>query len=369
MSRRVIKNRKTSNNKMEKVKGIKQKIKVAGIVFAIICCLILFILYGPWDGFRVWYITSTMTTMNHKYLAKIFYSDEDILKVFSENEIIELGEITDINNISFIEDINYKNEYERQVLERDINNNDYKIIEINQDGLKGYLAVIYEPERIKTVVTKNLGDSGQYLTDLATENNALLAINGGGFVDDNFKGTGGIPLGLTIQNGKVIQSSEYIGSGGLIGFTNDNKLFIGKVDSSNVKDYDIRDGVTFGPFLITNGKSSIIKGNGGWGTAPRTAIGQRKDGIVLFLVLDGRTIDNPGATLSDIITVMERYGAYTAANLDGGSSTALVVNGKVVNNPINLSGENKLRPISTAFILEKDGEDLGDKTCILDKLK
>ena len=39
------------------------------------------------------------------------------------------------------------------------------------------------------------------------------------------------------------------------------------------------------------------------------------------------------------------------------------------NNPINLSGENKLRPISTAFILEKDGEDLGDKTCILDKLK
>ena len=66
---------------------------------------------------------------------------------------------------------------------------------------------------------------------------------------------------------------------------------------------------------------------------------------------------------------MQRYGAYTAANLDGGTSTALVVDGKIVSNPINASGEKATRPISTAFILEKDEEDLGDKTIVLDKLK
>ena len=63
--------------------------------------------------------------------------------------------------------------------------------------------------------------------------------------------------------------------------------------------------------------------------------------------------------------------AHTSRNkiqqaADAGS---ISVNGKVVNNPINLSGENKLRPISTAFILEKDDEDLGDKSVVLNKLK
>ena len=359
MSRRIV----------NKENRIIKHIKVAGIIFAIICFVILFVLYGPWSGFRNWYITTAMTTMNHKYLAKLFYSDKMIEKVLNENNILEINELTNISEIHFTETTEYKNEYEKQILERDKNNNDYKIIEIDENGYEGYLVAIYEPERIKTVVTKNIGSRGQFLTELAKENDALLAINGGGFVDPNFEGTGGTPLGLTIVDGKIIESEEYKGSGGVIGFTKDNKLFTGKINLEEAKYYDLRDGVTFGPFLITNGKSSIIKGNGGWGTAPRTAIGQRKDGIVLFLVLDGRTLENPGASLADIIEIMERYGVYTAANLDGGTSTALVVDGTIVNTPINASGKNETRPISTAFILEKDDEDLGDKSVVLNKLK
>ena len=71
----------------------------------------------------------------------------------------------------------------------------------------------------------------------------------------------------------------------------------------------------------------------------------------------------------DIIEIMERYGAVTAANLDGGTSTALVVDGTIVNTPINSSGKNETRPISTAFILVEDDEDCGDKSVVLDKLK
>ena len=362
MSRRVV-------NKNNKNYGITKTLKIAGIFFAIVCLVILFLFYGPWNGFRNWFITTAMTTMNHKYLATFFYSDEQIEKVLSENNILELSDFTNVSEIDFNESAEYENEYERQILERDENNNDYKIIEIDGNGYEGYLVAIYDPSRIKTVVTKNLGTSGQYLTELAEENNALIAINGGGFSDPNFNGTGGVPLGITVSNGEYILSEEYQGSGGLIGFTTDNKLFIGKVTESQAKYYDIRDAVTFGPFLITNGESSIINGNGGWGTAPRTAIGQRKDGIVLFLVLDGRTLENPGAELVDLIEIMQNYGAYTAANLDGGTSTALVVDGKIVSNPVNVSGANETRPISTAFILEKDDEDNGDKTVVLDKLK
>ena len=107
--------------------------------------------------------------------------------------------------------------------------------------------------------------------------------------------------------------------------------------------------VTDGPFLIVNGKASTIVGNGGWGTAPRTAIGQRRDGIVLFLVLDGRTVTKPGADMDDLITIMQNYGAYNAANLDGGTSTAMVVDNKLINDPVDSTGAHKTRFISTGF--------------------
>lgn len=379
MTNRIInknKNKKEKNNKENikenKFKNILSKNRFLRIFIILVCSfmvIVLFLLYGPFSFFRDWYITSAMTTMNHKYLAYIFYSNEMIEEVLSKNLIYESDDITDLNLINFEEKTYYENEYEKQILERDKNNNDYKIIEIKGNGYKGYLVAIYEPSRVKTVVTKNLGKKGQYLTELAKENNALIAINGGGFSDPNFEGTGGTPLGITVANGRYITSESYYGSGGLIGFTEDNKLVLGKLTKNQAKTYDIRDGVTFGPFLINNGEPSIVKGNGGWGTAPRTAIGQREDGIVLFLVLDGRTLTNPGANMLDIIEIMERYGAVTAANLDGGTSTALVVDGTIVNTPINSSGKNETRPISTAFILTKDDEDCGDKSVVLDKLK
>ena len=115
----------------------------------------------------------------------------------------------------------------------------------------------------------------------------------------------------------------------------------------------VNDAMIFGPFLIVNGKASSVVGNGGWGTAPRTAIGQRKDGIVLFLVIDGRTVTKPGANMNDLIEIMENYGAYNAANLDGGTSSAMVVNGEIINDPVDSTGAHRTRFISTGFILTK----------------
>ena len=117
-------------------------------------------------------------------------------------------------------------------------------------------------------------------------------------------------------------------------------------------DMGIRDAVTFGPFLIVNGKASFIKGNGGWGQAPRTAIGQRKDGIVLLLVIDGRTLTRPGADMGDLTEIMQNYGAYNAANLDGGTSSVMVYNNKIINDPVDGSGSHRTRPIATGFIFK-----------------
>ena len=314
------------------------------------------LLYGPYSGFRDWLITTAMTTMTHQYFATWFYDNETIEKTLSQNKVEEVDEITNTNTIvvnNTVEETVYENEYERAVLEKDPNSDDYKIIEISGNGYSGYLAVIYDPSRIKTVYTKKIGTSGQYLKQMAKDNDALIAINGGGFEDPNFNSNGSDPLGITFSGGKLITSKTWNGSGGLIGFTEENKLVLGKMTVKQAQEMKVRDGVTFGPFLIINGKKSTILGNGGWGTAPRTAIGQRKDGIVLFLVIDGRTVTKPGASMNDLIEIMENYGAYNAANLDGGTSSVMVVNGEIINDPIDSTGAHRTRFISTGFILTK----------------
>lgn len=122
---------------------------------------------------------------------------------------------------------------------------------------------------------------------------------------------------------------------------------------SKARALGIRDSVGFGPFLIINGEPAKIYGNGGWGTAPRTAIGQRQDGIVLFLVLDGRRLSMPGATIKDLIEIMQNYGAYNASNLDGGTSSAMTLNSKIINDPVDASGKHRTRYIATAFIFKE----------------
>ena len=346
------------------MKETKRKRKIGKKIWLVIVILAIigvssggFLLYGPWSGFRDWLITTAMTTMTHQYFATWFYDDETIQEVLAKNKVEETDEITNTNTIIINKtsaNKEYANEYERAVLEKDPDNDDYKIIEIEGKGYSGYLAVIYDPSRIKTVYTKKLGTSGQYLTQMAKDNDALIAINGGGFEDPNFNSNGANPVGITFSGGKLITSKTWNGSGGLIGFTQDDKLVLGKMTVKQAQEMKIRDGVTFGPFLIVNGTPSKVLGNGGWGTAPRTAIGQRQDGIVLFLVIDGRTVSKPGADMNDLIEIMQNYGAYNAANLDGGTSSVMVVNGEIINDPVDSSGAHRTRFISTGFILTKE---------------
>ena len=172
---------------------------------------------------------------------------------------------------------------------------------------------------------------------------------------------------LQFVHGDIVTNDEYDNErlgGGLIGFNSDNIL---------VLDYDIntegiRDGVTFGPFLILNGETSAVTGPAAGGRSPRSAIGQRADGKVLFLVLDGDRTLGRGATYAEEIEILQRYGAINAANLDGGTSTCMTVGNTLINDATAQNGDNRSRQVATAFILMPDESDNGDYSVVANKL-
>lgn len=317
----------------------------------------LFILYGPWKWPRNTLITTAMTTQSHQYLARWFFSDEYINKVLANNYVIEPDDITDSELIS-IPDFNttkYKNKYEKDLFEGVDENTVYKIIEVKGNGYDGYVVAVYKPEKVYIAVSSELGTSGQTLQTLAKNNHALITMNGGGFYDPTWSGNGAMPHGTVIKDGKIIwdYTDAQVG-GGFIGFDRNNKLILGRMTKEQAIAKGMRDGIEFGPFLIVNGKRSFYQGDGGWGIAPRSAIGQREDGIVLFVVINGRNYKAGivGIDMIGLTDIMENYGAINAANLDGGTSSALLEGQTLINNPISSTGTSGvLRRIPTAWVV------------------
>jgi exopolysaccharide biosynthesis protein len=122
---------------------------------------------------------------------------------------------------------------------------------------------------------------------------------------------------------------------------------MGKFNEQEARNISLRDGFSSYPTLILNGEPQIAYGDGGWGIAPRTAIGQRRDGAVLLLTIDGRQSHSIGATLLQVQRVLMDNHAHNAVGLDGGRSTAMYYRGEYLNNP-SLGIE---RYIATAFLV------------------
>lgn len=306
------------------------------------------------EGFKTFWIPTAMTTMSHQYLAYTLYDEETVNRIMSENYIEANTEEINLDDIVVNEgDLfskRYTNKYDKQLFTKDPGNDLFKLIRINEGKFKGWLTAIYDPSDVDLAVSDKLGRAGKSVNSLTRDNGGIVGINGGGFEDLDGWGNGSIPYGAIIKDGQLVWQHSG-GSGGLIGFTKDHKMYLTyKTPQEAIAD-GMDDAVEFGPFLIVNGNVSKIHGDGGWGTAPRTVIAQRKDGVVLFLVIDGRMPGySVGATMNDIIEVLQRYKAYNAANLDGGASTTMSMNGKLWNNPY-VGGEYGGRTVSNAWIV------------------
>ena len=171
---------------------------------------------------------------------------------------------------------------------------------------------------------------GKRITEMMEANpDAVAAVNAGAFFDNGSSDStvGSYPLGLVVASGKTVwESGQQPGLQGFAGFNEDNILVVSKKNLSKkeAEELKIRDGCCFGPVLLMDGEVNLEAYNNNSGFNPRTAIGQRADGAVIFVCIDGRQVASPGGTYADIINIMVEFGAVNACNMDGGSSSVMM---------------------------------------------
>ena len=141
-----------------------------------------------------------------------------------------------------------------------------------------------------------------------------------------------------IQKDGEIVYAQSKGKYPLAAINEDGVLVVTSLSASEIKEKKIKHALSFTPALIVNGNPIKIYGTGGSGLNPRTVIAQRQDGIILFLVVNGygqklSFKGRGGVYLNDLLVILQRYKAYNAINMDGGSSTTLVIDGKLINSP------------------------------------
>ena len=186
-------------------------------------------------------------------------------------------------------------------------------------------------------------------SDMAEENNAVLAINGDYY--------GARQSGYVIRNGVVYRNQGSNGEDMVI--SKDGTLsFISESDTTtdSLIQKQAWQVLSFGPVLVENGQIAVTE-NDEVGMAmasnPRTAIGTVAKNHYLFVVSDGRTSESAGLSLYELANFMKSLGATNVYNLDGGGSSTMVFQGEVVNNPTTNGNKISERAVSDILYIGK----------------
>ena len=317
------------------------------------------------EGAKELFATTILETGQMKFLAGMYLSNDEIQKLVNRNSVQAMSTEVDTSLIK----ANSENKDNKKDEEEGFDKNGIKIEEISGNTFFAKMLIVKNPKQVIAGTTYPWSEYGMELEKLVKSNNAIAGVNGGLYY--SYGNKGGKPLGVVVSKGQI-QFNKPEGYKGLylIGFDESNILRIinleGKSASQTekiIKEEKIRDAVAFQEEssdannhfvkLIVNGEERKLDGNGS-GANPRTAIGQRADGAVLLLVTDGRGYSGHlGATASDLIRVMKKYGAVNAANLDGGSSSSMYYNGKYEMSSVTFYYANSSWKLPTGFVIKE----------------
>ncbi|KPG69489.1 exopolysaccharide biosynthesis protein [Enterococcus sp. RIT-PI-f] len=176
---------------------------------------------------------------------------------------------------------------------------------------------------------------------MAAENEAVLAINGDYY---GFRSTG-----FVLRNGTLYRDTANGDTQALVIDQDGNFSIVDESTTSAESLTNAQQILSFGPALIEDGQiavSTSAEVSQSMTSNPRTAIGQIGENHYVIIVSEGRTSDSEGLTLYQLAEQFEELGATTAYNLDGGGSSTLYFNGKVVNQTVGGSDNSEERAVS-----------------------
>ena len=308
-----------------------------------------YILYG--DGYL---------TMNVRYKLDIVFSRPDDME--DENQKLDaLWTFRNTGNGWKLHDSTNNN---ITMAETETSDPDVQIFEFTGKDYDGAALILSDASRLFCgTVPEFAYDYGQTVPEMigSYENAGYRlsgGINGGNFDDG---GTGSsytaMPLGVVISEGRAVFTEYgYDTPCHITGFTEDGDLIVGDLSVNEALQLGVRDAVYTtekdGPFLIMNGEIQYSRLTDpsvyGAGKNPRTAIGQRADGSIIMLVINGRQPSSLGASFEDLALIMLEFGAVTASAMDGGTSSQMIWNGNILNHPFSAFG---LRMCPTAWLI------------------
>ncbi|NCB42426.1 MAG: phosphodiester glycosidase family protein [Clostridia bacterium] len=333
--------KKGKNTEKETLNRKISKILLSFMTAILILAVFLFsalglVCYGPSPAARDLFVMTVMETSAAKFLAKLYFSEEKIESIIKTNCAVQEYLLTDSDRITL------------KINDKDFDPSAIVVKDLSGKTFVGKMMTVNDPSRLSVYHIDYFDEntSGEYLTDIVTKTGATAAINGGAFLDEDGLGLGGMPQGIIISNGKVVCDNP-TSYPVVIGFNEEHKLIIGKMNAKEALALGIQEAITFGPALVVNGERAPISGNGG-GLNPRSAIGQTEDGRILLVTIDGRSPSSLGASYNDLADIMLEHGAINAANLDGGSSSMLLYKGEILNSPAMFTGT---RPMPSAILV------------------
>lgn len=200
------------------------------------------------------------------------------------------------------------------------------------DTYNAHIMIVRDPSQVYLGLSNYNGFSrdvpGKRINEAIEDEGAIAAVNAGAFFDNGTSSpsVGSTPEGLVYSGGQCHwKTGAPPNAKGFAGFNEDDVLVVHteNITEAQAEELNIRDGCCFGPVLIMNGEPNM-EAYSTSGFNPRTAIGQRADGAVVFVCIDGRQVGSPGGTYADLIDIMTEYGVVNACNMDGGSSSVMM---------------------------------------------
>ena len=281
---------------------------------------------GPSTSARDTLTMSLTEASATKWVPGLFLPDDVVYQIRNVKGDAMTEQVTDTSQVSFNNDTLSVVTDEWKDYPDGIRIEDY-----SGDTYDAHIMIIRNPAQLYMATSTDGKFSrnvpGTRITNEIESEGAIAAINAGAFFDNGTASAevGSTPEGLVIANGEIRWNSGKPPQEGFVGITNENILVVAKsMSSKEAMDLGVRDGCEFGPVLIINGEVNQEAYNANSGYNPRTCLGQRADGAIIFLCIDGRQAGSLGGTYRDCIDIMMEYGAVNACNMDGGSSSVML---------------------------------------------